>query len=39
MVRVHARTFRLCAPFSCSQLLVLVIHAATSTDTVFMMTR
>ena len=37
--RMHARTFRLCAPFSSSQLLVLVVCAALTADTVFMMTR
>ena len=26
MVRMHDHTFRLCAPFSCSQLLVLVVQ-------------
>ena len=28
MVRMHDHTFRLCAPFSCSQLLVLVVRGA-----------
>ena len=27
-VRMHERTFRLCAPYSCSQLLVRVVRGA-----------
>ena len=37
--RMHEHTFMLCAPFSCSQLLVLVVCAAASADMKFMMTR
>ena len=37
--RMHARTFRLCAPFSSSQLLALVVCTAPTADTVFIMTR
>ena len=36
---MHARTFRLCAPFPSSQLLVLVVRAVATSDTVFIMTR
>ena len=38
-VRMHVRTFRRCVPFSCFQLLVLVVCAAASADMKFMMTR
>ena len=38
-VRIHARTFRLCAPFSSSQLLALVVCTAPTADTVFIMMR
>ena len=37
--RMRARTFRLCAPFSSLQLLVVVVCAAATTDTEFIMTR
>ena len=32
-VRIHARTFRICAPFSSAQLLALVVCAAPTADT------
>ena len=38
-VRIHAHTFRLCAPFSSSQLLVLVVCGAATTDMMFIMMR
>ena len=36
-VRMHARTFRLCAPFSSVQLLVLVVRAPQASTMLFMM--
>ena len=36
---MHEHTFMLCAPFSCSQLLVLVVCAAATADMKFIMTR
>ena len=38
MVRMHDHTFRLCAPFSCSQLLVLVVRGALVSAVKFTMT-
>ena len=35
--RMHARTFRLCALFSSSELPVLVVCAAAKSDTAFIM--
>ena len=36
---MHVRTFRLCAPFSCFQLLVLVVCAAVTASAESTMTR
>ena len=36
---MHEHTFSLCAPFSCSQLLEVVVCAAVTADTAFIMTR